>query len=1041
MAGALDPELVKCFAEEVRGYLPALEREVESLRSTGGTGAALDEIHRLAHSIRSASDMIGLSLLADAARGIETLVAAREERAPTLDDAMLFQIEQGLLAMKLGLDEAEPQAMEDAVTSESELPEREEVSEELLGVFLAEADEHLSNISARLQELQEETGEPAAALQEIRRSVHTLKGAAGMVGLATASRLAHGMEDVLDLVCGGRLPTAPEILELLTSTFDNLSDLVAARGDNRALRSAVSERLEQLQAIAALAAPGEAPPAEDAEPEISPREEVDPDLLDTFLAEAEQHMQEAAAALTDLRAGHEDARAPLRRLRRSVHTIKGAAGMVGLMTMSHLARRIQFLLDRVEEGERTYNGEMQSLLVAGIDILSDLIGAQGENSPYCSSVEQISRRLDDELAARPEIPAPAGAPPAPVPEPASAPASELVQFVRVPLERLEPLLRRVSELFLNASSFEQQLSSLGHDLNELSLNLARMRRLSASLEEAQAAAGQRLSRTSSANVAEPAGAAGFDVLEFDRYTQLHLLARDLAEATTDLAAVSVQMQQARGTFDGLLGRHRSASRDLQNGLMQLRMVPVSSLAARLDRTVRVSAAKIGRQAVLQMAGMSTELDKAVLEQLAGPLEHLLRNAVSHGIESPDERRRLGKQETGTLRLDAGYEGAQVFLSLEDDGAGLDYERIRRRAVELGWMSEDEVSQLDEDALSRFIFLPGFSTASVISEIAGRGVGLDVVRTAVEAMKGELTTESVAGAGTRFTIRLPLSLAVTRVLLVGVAAETCGFPLAAVSRVARVGAEELERDGGTVRLRLGETPLPVVDLAAWLGLREPAVPESGRLSFLLVPVGGRRLALYVDRLLEAREVVIKSLGGSLRRATRYAGATLLGDGSVLLVLNPAALSYEHTAVPHAGKATRSAVPARAPEVLVVDDSLSIRRAVSRLLQADGWTPLQARDGVEALEQLHRAERLPDVILMDVEMPRMDGFELIGRIRVNPDYRNIPIVMLTSRAGEKHRAKAMDLGADDYLVKPCPDDELRAALRRAATSRVRTPEAAS
>jgi chemosensory pili system protein ChpA (sensor histidine kinase/response regulator) len=461
------------------------------------------------------------------------------------------------------------------------------------------------------------------------------------------------------------------------------------------------------------------------------------------------------------------------------------------------------------------------------------------------------------------------------------------------------------------------------------------------------------------------------------------------------------------------------------------MVPLAQLASRLQRAVRVTAAQQGKRAALVLAGGRVELDKTVLEEMADPLLHLLRNAVDHGIEPGALRRAAGKPEQGTVRLSAAHEGTQVVLRVADDGAGVQPERVRAAAVAAGYLTEEEAAGLADAELHPLLFAPGLTTAGAVSQVSGRGVGLDVVKATVQRLKGSVAIASTPGRGTEVTVRLPTTLAITRVLMVAAAGQTFAVPLAAVAQIFRLDRGEIERLGSEPVVRLEGRVYPLVHLARALALPEAAEGPPARVPVLVLDLGGRRHALAVERLVEAREVVVKPLGSLLARVRGVSGATLTGDGGVVLILDP-------EEVVGGGEAAASALPARvarrlarrALDVLIVDDSLSVRRVLGNLVRGAGWNPIAARDGVEALEILQRSARLPDAILLDIEMPRMDGYELAATLKSQRDLAGIPIVVVTSRAGDKHRAKALELGVAEYLVKPYPDAVLLDAVRRLA-----------
>lgn len=874
---------------------------------------------------------------------------------------------------------------------------------EVLRGFLEEARSYLPGIDRCLAGLRAAPGDRPSA-EELHRLAHCVSGASRVIGMTELGEAARSVETLLDPVVLEERPLDPATLDPL----------------------ALGVRLmaEQLAAI----------PEPEVEPELSePRlDRIPADLLNGFLEEAEEHLQSTGLQFRELSNRSADRGPVLREIRRSIHTIKGAAAMVGLETFSRLAHRMEDLLDLLYEGHLEYSPDRHELLVATYDVLSDLVRQRGRVGHLSHGIRELLQVYDLAVAdleehtevEREPVPS-AAAEPVPVVETEIADSSRMV---RAPLERLDELVRLVGELFVNRYGFERHLAAYAREVEELTLSLQRIRRLTTQLDA------DYLETPSNQRPAVERGsfAPEFDALEFDRYTQLHLLSRELTETTNDLATATSQLKQLTGSFDSYLGVQGRLTSEVQDKLVRLRMVPLSLLANRLHRTVRVAAQKSGKLAELELDGMTAELDKSVVEQLAAPLDHLLRNAVDHGIEAPDVRRAAGKPERGCVRLRATQEGTEVVIRLSDDGAGVDPARIRETALHLGFLNESEAAQATSQQLFGLIFEPGFSTSATVNEISGRGVGLDVVKGAVEALKGSVSLESPAGSGAAFIVRMPTTLAITKVLFVEDQKETYALPLASISQVARLEPSQLEQVSHKPVVRLGSSLLPLLYLPEALNLPRAKQGPAARQPLLVLRSGNEEFALAVDRITGAREVMVKPLSGIMRRSASISGSTLLGDGSVVLILNPAALApgFQQIMRARAG-ATRVVAAQRRPlNVMIVDDSLSVRRVVANLVKNNGWTPLQAKDGLEALEMLQHIDHKPDVILMDIEMPRMDGFELTATLRSQPDYFKTPIVMLTSRAGEKHRNKALSLGATHYLVKPYQEETLLSILRRSA-----------
>jgi chemosensory pili system protein ChpA (sensor histidine kinase/response regulator) len=450
--------------------------------------------------------------------------------------------------------------------------------------------------------------------------------------------------------------------------------------------------------------------------------------------------------------------------------------------------------------------------------------------------------------------------------------------------------------------------------------------------------------------------------------------------------------------------------------------------------VRLVAREQGKLVDLVLEGDAIELDKTVLEEMEDPLVHLLRNAVDHGIELPAARKRAGKPEHGEIRLRAFQEGNRVVIQVGDDGAGMDIGALRAAAVRGGFVPEGEGDRWSAEELQSLTFLPGFTTAAEVSHVSGRGVGLDIVRTNIRKLKGSIGLESTPGKGTLFTIRLPMTLAVMRALMVKACNQTFAVPHGAVTAILRVDPDEINHVGSAAVVQLDDQAYPLIRLAEALSLKRLEELEESRFPVLILDVGAHKVALGVDQLLGEREVVVKSLGSHLRRVEGIAGATLMGDGSVVLILNPVELVGEKSGKrPEIARSQpRPASGGESLTVMVVDDSITVRRVVSNLIRSAGWTPVAARDGLEALEIIQRSPDLPDAVLVDIEMPRMDGYELMSTLRAHPSFAGIPLLVLTSRTGEKHRQKALSVGAAGYIVKPYQDALLLEAIRDSARS---------
>ena len=605
-------------------------------------------------------------------------------------------------------------------------------------------------------------------------------------------------------------------------------------------------------------------------------------------------------------------------------------------------------------------------------------------------------------------------------------------MARVDAELLDQLLNISGEASIARARLEQQLGSFDFNLGELSRTVTRLKEQLRSLEiETEA---QILHKHED----EGAHRSEFDPLELDRYSSIQQYSRALAETANDVASIQQLLETLAKDTQNLLQQQARTITELQNGLMRTRMVPFQRHVQRLARIVRQAAADTGKRAELTVEGASGELDRQVLERMLPPFEHMLRNAVVHGIEKPEERIKRGKPDTGRIVLELHREGAEVMVRLTDDGGGMNHRAIRDKAQALGLIGEGHTLS-DEEAM-QLILEPGFSTAGAITQQAGRGVGMDVVATEIKRLGGALHMETKAGEGTVFTIRLPLTLAISHALVVRTGEEYYALPLPTVEGVLRLSKSEvtahLGREAGA--FDYAGQKYRFQHLASFVGLTPSELPgQDVTIPVVLVRAGEHSTGIVADELVGSREIVVKSVGPQISSIRGISGATILGDGRIVIILDIGALV-------RAEWRTRAQVPAPVPKdrgdrrifALVVDDSITVRRVTQRLLERNGMRVLTARDGMDAVALLQ--DNVPDVILLDIEMPRMDGYEVAAHVRNDPRLKEVPIIMVTSRAGEKHRARAIELGVDDYLGKPYQEAQLLDAIaplveRRRAAAR--------
>ena len=607
------------------------------------------------------------------------------------------------------------------------------------------------------------------------------------------------------------------------------------------------------------------------------------------------------------------------------------------------------------------------------------------------------------------------------PFPAQAPAAEggRQEFARIDPDLLEDLLNAAGEISIYHSRLSQQISSIEFHVDEFEQTVSRLREQLRKLEietEAQIMHSHQ----------DTLVARDFDPLEMDRYSNIQQLSRALAESANDMGSLKDLLQSLTSEAETLLVQQARVTTELQDGLMRTRMVPFQHHVARLTRLVRQAADESGKRAELAVEGASGELDRQVLDKMLPPFEHMMRNAVVHGIEKPEERQAAGKPATGRITIRLHREGAEMVIDVADDGAGLDVDAIRRKAYEKNMLKPD--SKVSDQEIMELILTPGFSTAETVTQSAGRGVGMDVVANEVKKLGGSLRISSVTGQGTNFTVRLPFTLAITQALIVRTGDEIYALPLPTVEGVARIARADLETmlSQSEPCYEYGEETFRFRHLGMYLGGQSAKLPDDDSfVPVILVRAGEHSAALLTDEMLASREIVVKSVGPQLSSVRGISGATILGDGRIVLILDINALV--RTGAPVVELKTAAPTPRDdRPLAMIVDDSITVRRVMERFLERNGMRVVTAKDGLDAVSQLQ--DHKPDIILLDIEMPRMDGYEFASHVRNDERFSDVPIIMITSRVGDKHRARAIELGVNDYLGKPYQDMELLEAIQR-------------
>src|SRR6202522_970293 len=826
---------------------------------------------------------------------------------------------------------------------------------------------------------------------------------------------------------------------------------------------------EAAEQVAAEEPVADAPPAYSFVDNLPQDSEVPAEVLEFFVPEAEEHLQAVTECLLALEANPnaED----INRLFRSMHTVKGSAAQVGLHRLSAVAHRVEDLIGRLRDGVLKPSANIVDICLESVDVLKKFLHRQwSSDEEMRAAVDPLLAQIAELAPEEYEDAAPAQSATASGAETATAEtgitapekrraapeALPQAKSVRISLERLDRMMNAVGELVINRTRMLGRLSELAK-LVEI-LNFSK-RRLSGKVGDFQEKHEfSRIGGTRNFGVHAPQmdtfrGNLGnmpaimssdlleFSDLEMDRYDDFNILSRSLTEISADVTEVLTQLEGFMGRVDSDIDEFTKLAHHLQDEITAARMVPIGNLYTRLSRTVRDASKAAGKPVELSLEGAETELDNNIIQHISDPLIHLVRNAVAHGLEDPQARRQSGKSEKGRVEVRAYHRGNHIFIEVEDDGRGIDYDGVRRRVIESGAMSPLAAAELSERELREFLFRPGFTTASSMTELAGQGVGLDVVRANVHALNGEIEVRSEPGRGACFTVKVPLTLIISQALFVRCGSAVFALPLAVIEEIRRLKPTEIEDVGGRLLTRVRDVVTEVVRLDLQLAL-PPLEPVNGYFHMVIVKVAGKQVGVVVEEVLGKDEIVIKNLGNYLRRVKLFPGTTIAPDGSLILLIDLNRLVSNDTAERHALPSSSPAarvfapgaeavaagnMPAAAVDpvendrvVVVADDSISVRKFVGRMLEKAGYRVKLASDGLEASEII--AEFGCHLLITDLEMPRMNGYELLAHLRQDPVTRRIPVLVVTSRAGAKHRDRAMKEGASGFLTKPVQEDQL-------------------
>ena len=1077
----MDPELREIFLEEYDSVVDAFNHLVPDWLDKLENVALLTDIRRGFHTLKGSGRMVGAQELGDFCWQIEDLLNHLLERKINvyadvavmvrLAQASLPALKQRLLQQPAGLSVQAIAAIGRHARQMSEggaadwaglhrqlptflrgmlpeAPEQASMPEAATGEDpgLERMRSELSQSLAPLQSLLEEISNSRATrtTRDHLRAVHTVAEALAIVPEGKLVEIAQALEALLEAQSNSGEKFSLEAVWAVGTAIEHIqARLGRLKGQVYAMvEDDEQELLDQIISITAeleTREPGAEPAsAEEDQPQAdsdatAPQatdtvpEPMDEDIVSIFLEEANEVLGRADSLLNNWR-DNLDQLGLVQSLQREIHTFKGGARMSGLGALGDLSHVMESLLERIAGKSLPPSISAIQALETACDQLQDWIGQvrRGKLPTPGTAVALFEQQVEDLLAVpvQPKRKVSADSEPR---EPQVLPEalalgnrSDEVSGqgqIRVAADLLDSLVNAASEVSILRSRMEQQTATLRSGLGEFDQTVARLREQFRKLEiETEAQIRSRYTDPSEA------GTEGFDPLELDRFSSMQQLSRGLSESVSDLLSLQEMLEAAARQSESLLTQQSRFTTELQEGLMQTRMVPFGSISTRLRRVVRSAANETHKRARLQMkmVGTSDQLDRNILERITAPLEHMLRNSIAHGIETPEERKKQNKNPEGEITVTVESETTEFIIRIGDDGAGINLDAIRSKAIELGMIAED--ANPPDQQLLEFILDSGFTTSSAVTGLAGRGVGMDVVSSEIKQIGGSLEISSETGKGSCFTIRIPFTLAVMQAIGVLAGENQYLIPLASVGGVARL------LPGDYRKLLEQEEPVyefageryPVLELETLLG--EPVHPLGNHnISLLMISSGDNRAAFRVPQLLGHREIVLKPVGPQISSVTGILGGTVTADGKVVVILDIGplirhALLRGVRPVPVAEWDTR---PSQAL-AMVVDDSITMRKVTSRVLESHNFAVMTAKDGVDATEQMR--DRIPDLLLLDIEMPRMDGYEVAEYVRADSRLRHIPIVMITSRSGQKHRERATRAGANAYLTKPYKESEL-------------------
>ncbi len=1048
----IDPEILEIFTEEVQEVLEEIIAEFNIWKNNQTELNSLNNLVRCFHTLKGSGRLVGATVIGELGWHFENVLRSivddkysptkelfslleqvpailpnileqfKNDQQPSDDILTYINTIENLLNKKneLNLDDLEiddlelpddidgldfPDDDDDDIENLDilELPDDDdndipaEHDPILFEIFQKETREHLNNLKNLLKNLQEN-------LPEVIREFHTIKGSSRNVNFLTISEIAAPMEEYANDLYSNKITISSDIIILFNQSVGFIEDLFNGKTvdvvEEKVLLDKVHELLEELQNEA------NKPNIEDDLPD------ADDEFITLFLEEADEILENTQSLLERWQDSPDDMQL-MKELQRELHTLKGGARMVGIVQMGDLSHHLESVLTRIVEGGSEFNSLLQNLIQDSVDTLAAMVENLRASIPLEipeGLIKQINAAINGE-----QIQEAVTKTKERKPNKSQETSETTEENIRVQASLINKLANMAGELSISRAHMEQYQQVVKSNLAEMDQTVIRLRDQLRRLEiETEV---QIFSNFADSDEE-------FDPLELDRFSLMQQLSRSLMESVSDVISIQEILKRETRHSDNLLIQQARLSSDLQEGIMQTRMIPFGKISSRLQRIARVTAGELQKQVNFVIHGESIEFERTILNSLVAPLEHMLRNAIGHGIEDVETRKQAGKSEVANINVYLSREGSELVVKLSDDGAGLNVAAIYEKAQERGLIKPNAVVSKQE--LINLILQPSFSTAKKVTQVSGRGVGMDVVTAEIKHLGGNLLIHSNTGEGTTFEIRVPLSLSVVQALIINIGEEAVAIPINYLEALRNIPSSDIfcESDDNYYYNYM-DNKYRVFHLGDLLGFNKSNTIDRPLIPALLINTPKSPTVLLVDAIEGMQEIINKSVGKQLGIIPWISGASILGDGRVVLIVDVSALSHQDRCLKLEELTNEAEKDQNIRKIMVVDDSITVRKITVRLLERQGMEALTAKDGFDAMAKLQTYT--PDLILLDVEMPRMDGYELATQIRNNPDLKHLPIIMITSRTGIKHREKAKKLGINRYLGKPFNDIELMENIR--------------